>query len=337
MKKPFSIVLSVLVFAVTALSVAAFSGAAEDCTLIYKIDFEEENAASVMMAGGEIVGEVVEWPAGSGNHALKYIISPDTYFERPNGRHPYIMPSGLSNALAIQGGIPSDIKIRFSVRVGCDDEIVPEAPDKEAHMYPVMRTSVGWRDEKENRFQSEDGSFVPGVGSFKTGQFSFINSSDFEEALIAGFENGSINLCDDGTLGVEMQEQAIYYDDITLEWYGRWMPVVDILLCYPGTNIPLPHSDINNAYEGEYQTSGGDFSEISDESGDTSDTSDTPEIVSGDVNNDGFVDMKDVLALRKFLAGMDIQINVLNADANRDDVTDLKDVLMIRKRLANLL
>ena len=67
------------------------------------------------------------------------------------------------------------------------------------------------------------------------------------------------------------------------------------------------------------------------------DDSDIPAIVSGDVNNDSFVDMKDVLALRKFLAGMNVQINVLNADANEDGSTDMKDVLTIRKRLAHLL
>ena len=59
-------------------------------------------------------------------------------------------------------------------------------------------------------------------------------------------------------------------------------------------------------------------------------------IVPGDVNDDCEVDMKDVLALRKHLAGLLSEINQDNADVNYDGLVDMKDVLMIRKVLANL-
>ncbi len=59
--------------------------------------------------------------------------------------------------------------------------------------------------------------------------------------------------------------------------------------------------------------------------------------VLGDANDDGKVDMKDVLLLRKFLAGMTEELNKGNADANEDGSLDMKDVLMIRKYLANMI
>ncbi len=56
----------------------------------------------------------------------------------------------------------------------------------------------------------------------------------------------------------------------------------------------------------------------------------------GDANNDDSVDMKDVLLVRKNIAGMDATIDVLRADANRDEAIDMKDVLLIRKGIAQM-
>ena len=57
----------------------------------------------------------------------------------------------------------------------------------------------------------------------------------------------------------------------------------------------------------------------------------------GDANDDGDVNMKDVLALRKQLAGMSSEINLINADCNGDGDFNMKDVLMLRKFLAGLI
>lgn len=59
--------------------------------------------------------------------------------------------------------------------------------------------------------------------------------------------------------------------------------------------------------------------------------------IPGDANNDGLVNMKDVLTIRKYIAGIDVTINLHNADANLDDAVNLKDVLLIRKYLAGML
>ena len=57
----------------------------------------------------------------------------------------------------------------------------------------------------------------------------------------------------------------------------------------------------------------------------------------GDANNDGAVNMKDVLVLRKMLAGMAVTYNEQNADTNGDGAVNMKDVLVLRKFLAGIL
>ena len=56
----------------------------------------------------------------------------------------------------------------------------------------------------------------------------------------------------------------------------------------------------------------------------------------GDANDDGAVNMKDVLLMRKYLAGLDVEYNAENADCNGDGDVNMKDVLMLRKYLAGL-
>ena len=56
----------------------------------------------------------------------------------------------------------------------------------------------------------------------------------------------------------------------------------------------------------------------------------------GDVNVDQSVNMKDVLALRQYLAGMEELASVPHADANGDGNVNMKDVLTIRRYLAGL-
>ncbi len=60
-------------------------------------------------------------------------------------------------------------------------------------------------------------------------------------------------------------------------------------------------------------------------------------VLLGDANDDGAVNMKDVLTLRKVLADFDVPMNYYNADVNRDSLVNMKDVLMIRQFLADII
>ena len=55
----------------------------------------------------------------------------------------------------------------------------------------------------------------------------------------------------------------------------------------------------------------------------------------GDVNNDGMIDLKDVVILRRFLSGgWNVSIDESNSDVNGDHVVDLKDVVIFRRYLS---
>ena len=63
-----------------------------------------------------------------------------------------------------------------------------------------------------------------------------------------------------------------------------------------------------------------------------------PEVVpvNGDANGDGFVNLKDVLQLRKYIAGIVKEIDENLADCDRDGNISMKDVLLLRKFIAGL-
>jgi len=53
----------------------------------------------------------------------------------------------------------------------------------------------------------------------------------------------------------------------------------------------------------------------------------------GDVNNDGSVNVADLVRLQKYLLGAEKEINATNADINDDAVTDVFDLVALRKLL----
>jgi hypothetical protein len=62
-------------------------------------------------------------------------------------------------------------------------------------------------------------------------------------------------------------------------------------------------------------------------------------LLHGDVNGDGKIDIKDLLFLRRYLAGLEPSINPLVADiqpAEGDGKVDFKDLLLLRRYLAGL-
>lgn len=58
--------------------------------------------------------------------------------------------------------------------------------------------------------------------------------------------------------------------------------------------------------------------------------------MAGDANIDGTVDLRDTVAVARFLAGgWNVTIDESNADVNGDKTVNLKDVVILRRYLAN--
>lgn len=61
----------------------------------------------------------------------------------------------------------------------------------------------------------------------------------------------------------------------------------------------------------------------------------TPSYVPGDVNDDTTVDVRDVISLRRHIAGgYNITVNEFAVDVNRDDGVDVRDVITLRRFIA---
>ena len=58
----------------------------------------------------------------------------------------------------------------------------------------------------------------------------------------------------------------------------------------------------------------------------------------GDANDDGYINMKDVLHIRRYIALIERErdINLLSADVDKDNAVTMKDVLDIRRVIAGI-
>ena len=60
-------------------------------------------------------------------------------------------------------------------------------------------------------------------------------------------------------------------------------------------------------------------------------------VVYGDANGDGQINLKDVLVARKYVAGIDTEIDLVASDVNKDGAVNMKDILLIRKFIAGII
>ena len=58
--------------------------------------------------------------------------------------------------------------------------------------------------------------------------------------------------------------------------------------------------------------------------------------IPGDTNYDGKISAADVLRLKKYLAGMEVEINLLNADVTGDGKVSAADLLRLKKYFAGM-
>ncbi len=62
-----------------------------------------------------------------------------------------------------------------------------------------------------------------------------------------------------------------------------------------------------------------------------------PAAAKGDVNGDSAVNMKDVLAVRRYVVGLSVTLDLAAADLNDDTLINMKDVLFLRRLIVGLL
>ncbi len=307
MKKLFSLV-AVIAMVVSLVSVAAFSASAAS-TKVYKFTFEGEGAESILKKGGEYVGEVVEWPEGSGNHCLRYELNAETHTGA--GVHPYIWPVGIGGVLAAQGDL-EDTGSELEMNV----DFAYAGSTRNSYMYPFIL----FNDEEEN--YADHSSYAPGSNEFNTG--TFIWSAYESGAPVNGLGNGGVCFVDEMTL----EDGAyMYIDNIEFNWVGEWADLAEKpFIGYPN-GTACEESDLDlGTIETDPQT---EPSEQPTGSGD---------IITGDANGDGLVNMKDVLVLRKVLAGMTVEGYIeAAADVTADGAVNMKDVLQLRKFVAGLI
>ena len=55
------------------------------------------------------------------------------------------------------------------------------------------------------------------------------------------------------------------------------------------------------------------------------------ELICGDVNGDGLVNSMDINLIKRYIAGKDVSIILMNADMNLDDVVDSMDSNVIKR------
>ena len=319
MKKILSIAIA-LVFALTMMSVATFTASAET-TLIYAFTFEN-GGDTILVAAGEPVGEIVEWPAGSGNHALKYTL--DSVTHRGAGVHPWIWPTGFTGILRGQNELADGEYYELTI------DIANTGNTQGSYMYPFLLCNGDLDDE--NYFDKS--SFTPS-GSFQTHTWTL---SRFEAAypLLGpgdGENSGGIAFVDEQTLD---DGSVMYLDNVKFSKVGSFnQPEAGAGVAYrDGT--PAEGGIVNgSAPVSRPEDPSNDPDPSTPESKDP--TSNPGDKVAGDADGDGSVTMKDVLATRKAIAGMASDIDQAAADVDGDGDVTMKDVLLMRKAVAGML
>ncbi len=186
---------------------------------------------------------------------------------------------------------------------------------------PYTAIMAGWWDVFESRMVDSEETFT--AGKVYCACWNLVANEGYvfdENAAIT--VNGSKEIVD--------AEHSYLADDIFI------ISLAGVFVEEPEESVEPSEEESTEPSEEESVEPSEEESANPDES-DESDESGNVETLLGDANDDGVVDMKDVLLLRKYLAGLAGEINQLNADVNVDTSLDMKDVLMIRKFLAHMI
>ena len=195
---------------------------------------------------------------------------------------------------------------------------------------PDGYASLGFLSGDEEIWGDTDLKKANGVVTYTKANLSSLNSTNTQLAIF-----------DDGSAG-----DITHIGTISIVFTFNGDEPVSTIVSTVDSEIEsfdsIPESEIDSEIE-SVPESGVDSEpeeSVIDSTADESDASADESYVAvklGDVNGDDNIDLKDVLMLRKFIAGMSDMTNSAAADANGDGNVDLKDVLMLRKYIANMI
>ena len=182
---------------------------ASDQTLIYRFTFEGAGD-TILVKGGENVGEIVEWPVGSGNHALRYQLNSTTWTGA--GVHPYIWPQGINDILVAQGDLAAGESYQLTI------DMAYSGNTSGTYIYPFMLCNGEMDDE--NYF---DRYFPTLTNSFSTYTWTMSEfGGGYPGRFGDNYTSGGIAFVDELTL---VEGNYMYIDNVTLVKNGVWKDV----------------------------------------------------------------------------------------------------------------
>ena len=284
-------------------------------TVLYQSDYEEEGAKSVIRAENGDSSIVGDLPGGRDGHATQLLIEKNLI-----GVH----PKNLGGELYKYGYFQEGDTFHFALDLYFDT-------DKAVNVYPFVLLCIFGEDYNKKVNYDE---WYPSVGKGTLKQNEGTSVVQGRTWTRLDYTYTVKNGCSDKGRDISFwKDGGCFYiaTDITA---GSMMPIyVDNVIIEVDTeNEPTRTTTTTTTTRVTFEPT----TTTAAASEEPSNASSEPE-VQGDVNGDGSLDMKDVLMVRKFIAGMDSSIDEAAADLNRDGSVDMKDVLMMRKIIAGLL
>ena len=283
-------------------------------TVLYQSDYEEEGAKSVIRAENGDSAVVGDLPGGRDGHATQLLIEKNLI-----GVH----PKNLGAELYKYGYFQEGDTFHFALDLYFDT-------DKAVNVYPFVLLCIFGEDYNkkvnyDERYpsagkgtltQNEGTSVVQGRTWTRLDYTYTVKSGCSDKGRDISFwrDGGCFYIATDLSADTMM---PVYVDNVIIE--------VDT------ENEPTRISTTTSKTTGIY-----DVTTTTAASTEPTEPSAEP-VPKGDANGDSSVDMKDVLLMRKQIAGMDAELDAAAADMDGDGEVTMKDVLLVRKLIAGII
>lgn len=311
-------IMTVAILMLATLLCIATPASAEE-TVLFSTDYEQKRPRKIMRTEIGHTSIAEELPGGREGHAERMVLD--------SGRsYVALQPDGIGATLQSYGTLNENDTLNFKASFYIDKEGTFSISPMvlcciNGNVDPEGKTVEEFKAERAKNYKEwypdiNKGTFVINKGSLNIPGQEWVDI-DFTYIVKSGCadKNRDVDFYKDAgafyilfSPSLSQNSDVVYVDDVSMSIDTSIIPSTTTKY------VPTTTTTVNE--------------EVSEEESGT---------VAFDVNDDGVVDMKDVLNLRKYIAGMNVSINQANSDANGDSKIDLKDVLYIRKTLAHLI